>query len=255
MLNIKKYYKNDKIIIFFYFVVNMFVIITSLFQLNNGNIKNFNLTLITMIIILLPFILELKLNIKITKTLKIIFLLFIVSSIILGEIYCFYQLIPIWDNILHFIKGFIATMIGFSLIKLLNNQNDIKKLSTLFLLMFSFSFSITLDISWELFEFFSDKYFNVDMQKDTYIDTIKTVKLNNDNKLMTIVYIDHTRIYDKNNKEIITINGYLDIGLNDTMEDMIVTFIASSIAIIEIYLYIKNINKHQYLEFFLISKK
>ena len=62
-----------------------------------------------------------------------------------------------------------------------------------------------------------------DMQKDTWVSEISTVSLEagSDSRVTTISQIEKVTINDGE----AVLNGYLDIGLYDTMEDLFVTFV------------------------------
>ena len=96
-----------------------------------------------------------------------------------------------------------------------------------------------------------------DMQKDTLISTISTVELDPEksNKAVIIKNIDKTILYDENGKEMATIEGgYLDIGLNDTMEDLFVNLLGATTFSIIGYFYIKNRDKYKFAENFIPVK-
>lgn len=101
-----------------------------------------------------------------------------------------------------------------------------------------------------------DNFFDLDMQKDEYVYNIKTVKLDPDmdNKVVNIDDVNSTVIYDRNNTSIVKLDGYLDIGLHDTMKDLIVNFIGAFIFSIFGYLYIDNKDKYRIAENFLTKK-
>ena len=93
--------------------------------------------------------------------------------------------------------------------------------------MAAFCFSLSVGIIWEFFEFTMDMVFGLDMQKDTIIHSISSVTLDEtmSNKIITIKGITETTV----NGVPLNIDGYLDIGLIDTMKDLIVTFIGASV--------------------------
>ena len=69
-----------------------------------------------------------------------------------------------------------------------------------------------------------------DTQKDTIIETVSSVMINPDgkNKAIILKNIGSTVIYDKSGNVLQVIDGgYLDIGINDTMKDLIVNFIGA----------------------------
>ena len=74
---------------------------------------------------------------------------------------------------------------------------------------------------------------------------------------MVVYNIENTTIYynENGNLKNYTIQGYLDIGLNDTMEDLLVNFIGTSIFSIFGYLYVKNRNKYKIVEGFITTYK
>ena len=74
---------------------------------------------------------------------------------------------------------------------------------------------------------------------------------------MVVYNIENTTIYynENGNLKNYAIQGYLDIGLNDTMEDLLVNFIGASIFSIFGYLYVKNRNKYKIVEGFIPTSK
>ena len=175
----------------------------------------------------LPTIISEKFKIGIPSLLEAIIYLFIYSSAILGEINNFYKIIPFWDTILHTLNGFLCAGIGFSLVDLLNQNSDKIKLSPLYVVLVSFCFSMTIGILWEFFEFTADNVAKTDMQKDRIITQISSVMLNknNQNVPVKIKNITKAQIYSKDSNVTIIENGYLDIGLIDTIKDLFVNLI------------------------------
>lgn len=201
------------------------VFITMIRQLILGNYMNVLLCLLTLILFTLPKILEKKLSISIPTGLETIILLFIFCAEILGEIGAFYVKIPIWDTILHTTNGFLMAAIGFALIDIFNRSEKFSlKMSPFFVAFTAFCFSMTVGVLWEFFEFGMDRLFSMDMQKDWIVNTINSVKLNPEGLNEPIkVNIESVVI----NGEQWNLGGYLDIGLIDTMKDLLVNFIGA----------------------------
>src|SRR5699024_4464462 len=103
------------------------------------------------------------------------------------------------------------------------------KMTPLFVALVAFCFSMTIGVLWEFFEFAADRYFNTDMQKDRIVEKIQSVELNKENKNDPIIIddINKTIIYSDNNKKTTIEGGYLDIGIIDTMKDLVVNFIGA----------------------------
>ena len=257
--SIEKYYKEEenKKVAIFYIVLRSLVILCLIREIFMGNYHNVFLCILTLILFMIPFFIEKKFKITIPSVLEIIILLFIFSAEILGEIQNFYNIIPNWDTILHTMNGFLAAAIGFSLIDILNTTNKFHfNLSPIFVALVSFCFSMTVGVVWEFFEYTADNILNTDMQKDTIVTKISSVNLENKNSFITrtIKDIDKTTIY-YNNKNITIPDGYLDIGLIDTMEDLIVNFIGAIFFSTLGYFYIKKRDKYTGIEHFIPRKK
>ena len=248
----------EKSVITVYFILRFLVIICMILEFLRGDWNNAFLCFLSLILFLMPFFIEKKFKIDLPNVLEIIILLFIFSAEILGEINNFYAIIPHWDTMLHTINGFLCGAIGFSLVDLLNKNIKSINLSPLFILIVSFCFSMTIGILWEFFEYVADNSFlNLDMQKDRIVSKISSVKLNKDNKNIPIIIdnIEYTIIYHKDdNGNIIETkvnNGYLDIGIHDTMKDLGVNFIGALTFSLFGYLYILNRDKYHFINNFI----
>ena len=112
---------------------------------------------------------------------------------------------------------------------------------------------MTIGVLWEFYEFFVDQNLNMDMQKDTIITSIHSVALNPDrvNVPYHIKNITSTVV----NGEALPIEGYLDIGLIDTMKDLFVNFIGAVVFSIIGYFYIKRKGKGTFARKFIPEPK
>lgn len=224
------YKENKRSSLVIYLILRFLVIICMILQILRGDLNNALLCLLSLILLFAPLFIQDKFEITLPNDLEIAIYLFIFSAEILGEIDNFFGIIPYWDIILHTINGFLATAVGFSLVDLLNKNSKNINLSPFYLCLVAFCFSMTIGVLWEFFEYSCDKFLNVDMQKDTVIQKISSVALNPDgeNKAVVVDDIGKTIIYDTNGDVLQVIdNGYLDIGLNDTIEDLFVNFIGA----------------------------
>ena len=221
------YKENKRSSLVIYLVLRFLVIICMILQILRGDLNNALLCLLSLILLFAPLFIQNKFEITLPNDLEIAIYLFIFSAEILGEIDNFFGIIPYWDIILHTINGLLATAVGFSLVDLLNKNSKNINLSPFYLCLVAFCFSMTIGVLWEFFEYGCDKFLNVDMQKDTVIQKISSVALNPDGENKAVV-VGKTIIYDTNGDVLQVIdNGYLDIGLNDTIEDLFVNFIGA----------------------------
>jgi len=257
----KKTHKNDQKAanITVYLFLRFLVIICMVAQSLHGNWNNVFLCFLTLILFTLPTLISKKFNITLPTTLEIIVYLFIFSSEILGEIQNFYGVFPHWDTMLHTLNGFLCAAVGFSLIDILNNADNLHiSMTPAFVALVAFSFSMTIGVLWEFFEFGADRYFKTDMQKDRIVSVVSSTKLNPSGKNVPIVIedIERTAIYSKNNSNpVIVEGGYLDIGIIDTMKDLFVNFIGAFVFSVIGYLYILNRDGYKFAEKFIPKLK
>lgn len=242
-----------------YFVLRILVIISMVAQGIRGNWNNVFLCILTLILFTFPTIISKRLNVKLPTVLETIVYLFIYASEILGEIQNFYGIFTHWDTMLHTLNGFLCAAVGFSLIDILNNNDDIHlNMTPSFVALVAFCFSMTIGVFWEFAEFSVDHFLNKDMQKDRIVNTISSVKINPNGENIPVVIdnIDKTVIYSDDNQVITQIEGgYLELGLIDTIKDLFVNFIGAIIFSCIGYMYIKNREGYRFAEIFIPKRK
>lgn len=237
-----------------YFVLRLLVIIVMILQIFNRNYENVFLCVLTLLLLVVPSFVQITMKVELPTTLEIIILVFIFAAEILGEIREFYLVFPFWDTVLHTLNGFLAAAIGFSMVDLLNrSEKMVFKLSPLFTAIGAFCFSMTIGVIWEFFEFGMDRIFGYDMQKDTVIHTIRSVMLDPEGRNIPTEINNITSVVI-NGKDL-GLGGYLDIGLMDTMKDLMVNFVGALIFSIIGYFYVKNRGKGSVAGRFIPRKK
>lgn len=238
-----------------YVFLRFSVIAILILEILHGNWNNAFLCILTLALFLLPVVLDKKFNIELPTVLEIIILLFIYAAEILGEIQNFYGIFKSWDTMLHTINGFIMAAIGFSLIDILNNSDRFHiNLTPIFVALVAFCFSMTIGVLWEFFEYGMDVVTKTDMQKDRIVSTISTTMLTEDNEELVIDNIEKTTIdglINGEKKEIVIENGYLDIGIHDTIKDLIVNCIGAIAFSFIGYFYILGRNNGSFIKQFI----
>lgn len=237
-----------------YIVLRLLVILVMVAQFFNGNFENVFLCILTLILFLLPTIFEKSLQIDLPNALEIIILLFIFAAEILGEIRAFYTTFAYWDTMLHTINGFLCAAIGFSLVDMCNRHKRVSlSLSPVYMAIVAFCFSMTIGVLWEFFECAMDQFFLLDMQKDTVINSISSVLLDPTGRQRPFAIHDITDLIVVANGEQIPLGlgGYLDIGLLDTMNDLLVNFIGAAVFSFLGYFYVKNRGKGRFTRSFI----
>lgn len=237
-----------------YFTLRLLVIIMLVLQLLNRNYENAFLCVLTLLLLVMPSLIQITFRVELPTTLEIIILVFIFAAEILGEISEFYLMFPFWDTVLHTLNGFLAAAIGFSMVDLLNRSERTKfNLSPLFMAIVAFCFSMTIGVVWEFFEFGMDQIAGYDMQKDTVLHTIRSVTLDPEGRNVSYVIsgITETAV----NGQELGVGGYLDIGLIDTMQDLIVNFIGALIFSVFGFFYVKSRGKSRVVGRFIPRRK
>lgn len=229
-----------------YFVLRALVILTLVFQMWHGNYYNVFLCVLTLVLFLIPAFADRRLHIKLPSMLEIVILLFIFSAEILGEIQNFYGIFHSWDTMLHTINGFMMAAIGFALIDILNNDPHFHfTASPLFVAFVAFCFSMTVGIVWEFFEFSMDYFFMTDMQKDFIYNAISSVHTSvNPTGANSAVLIEDVKTTIEGTvdgvPQTFTIDGYLDIGIKDTIKDLLVNCLGAIVFSVLGLFYIKG---------------
>ena len=225
-----------------YFVLRLLVLAMMVLQVLNRNYENVFLCALTLLLLVIPSFVQVTFKIELPTTLEIIILVFIFAAEILGEISEFYLVFPFWDTVLHTLNGFLAAAIGFSLVDLLNRSERTSfTLSPVFTAIVAFCFSMTIGVIWEFFEFGMDTFLGFDMQKDTIIHAIRSVNLDPAGHNVPYV-IDNITSTVVNGQEL-GLGGYLDIGLIDTMNDLLVNFVGAVVFSIIGFFYVKSRGK------------
>lgn len=223
--------QKNKLTIFVWFILRMLVIGVAVRSVLMQQWERFFTCILTLILFLTPLFAERKLHIKLPTALEITVLIFIFCAEVLGETACFYIKYPLWDMMLHTVNGFLFAAFGFCLVDLLNENRSAKfHLSPSFLALVAFCFSMTIGIFWEFFEYSMDHLFALDMQKDTVLTAFQSVTLDETKQNIPIAVQEITRtVIETANGERYVIEGYLDVGLTDTLKDLFVNFIGAAV--------------------------
>ena len=239
-------YKN-KTTLAVYVVLRALIIFVMVRALLRREYQSMALCGLSLFLMILPSIVSRRLKVVLPSTLEIIILLFIFAAEILGEINSFYMRVPHWDTMLHTINGFLCAAIGFCLVDMMNREERFSfKLSPLYLAIVSFCFSMTVGVIWEFFEFGADQLMGLDMQKDAVIHAIDSVMLD-PTRSNTVIHIrdivDTIVVHSDGTQEALNLGGYLDVGIIDTMKDLLVNFVGALVFSFIGYFYVKHKGK------------
>ena len=225
-----------------FMILNVMVILTAIRCIFTKNYESLATCVLVLVLFLAPAFVEDKMDLTIPPLFKAIIFTFIFAAEILGEIDNFYVKIPGWDTMLHTINGFLFAAVGFSLIYLLNRGSKDFNLSPFYMALVAFCFSMTIGVLWEFFECSMDMFFNMDMQKDYLLTTVNSVNLDpaNSGEVIHVKDIVETVITTSSGDTTVIEDGYLDVGIRDTMKDLLVNLIGAVVFSTIGYLALKN---------------
>lgn len=168
--------KHSKLTIGIAVLFEIILIATAIFKIISGQFEGLFLFPGAIVCIILPFIITHianKKKIVLPSSFEFISLLFILLALYFGEIMKVYTTFWWWDLFLHGMFGSYAVIIGLHLIQgiIVKEKNITEQRFTIFTLIFSFCFSITLGTLWEMVEFLADYFFKADMVNGGLEDT------------------------------------------------------------------------------------
>ena len=202
--------------------------------------------MLALILFSLPRIFDKKFKIKFPPVLEISIYLLVFASEIFGEIGNYYVTVSWWDDLIHALSGMALSAVALFVVCVVDNESKSISLSVGYKLVTAFCISMTVLVMWECVEFGVDNLFNRDMQKDRIITEITSVKVNPNNPTKPDT-LEIKEIMINKEDWINKYGGYIDIGLYDTMFDLLDGLLGTSIYCFISYFYLKS-HKKEYQE-------
>lgn len=236
--------KENRKVFILYTILRVMVLAAMIRSIIIHNYEGAATCLLVLALLLIPSFLEGALKIQIPPLFEAIIYCFIFAAEILGELAHYYTKIPIWDTMLHTLNGFLFAAVGFATVDLLNRTSKSIKLSPLYLTMVAFCFSMTIGVLWEFLECSADLFLGQDMQKDFIISNFQSCTLDPTHS-QTVIHVEdvtQTVIHTASGKDFVIDGGYLDIGILDTMKDLLVNLIGAVVFCTFGFIYLRNEN-------------
>lgn len=163
-------------------------------------------------------------KVSVPNVMSVTFICFCLAHFVVGEIGELYIRSKTFDSILHTLSGSMIAILGFSIIRLLNNSEKVDlKLNPLFVSIFVVCFSITVGVLWEIVEFLADAIAGSNMQR--YSDSV-------------------------------TREPFLGrAALFDTMKDLILDMIGALVVAVISYIDLKKRKTHTAIKWFIEKKR
>jgi uncharacterized membrane protein YjdF len=120
-----------------------------------------------MVVTLFPLILGRRFRVFVPPEFEVLAIVFVFASLFLGEVRGYYGRFWWWDVALHTASGFLLGILGFLLVHVLNEKEEIElHMKPSFVAFFAFLFAVGMGAIWEVFEFGMDQLFGMNMQKE-----------------------------------------------------------------------------------------
>lgn len=186
------------------------------------------LALLTLLLILIPEGIERLFHCRISQGMYLTAVVYAMGPM-LGHCNNLYYIIPFWDKLLHIIGGVMFVFLGVFLFELLGGDPK----NWVLCCVFALCFSLAVSVLWEFYEFGSDSLFGTDTQDDCLIHSITSHMLSPEmGEVGTITDIQQVAL----NGKPLNLGGYLDIGLIDTMLDMLLESLGAAITTVILWM-------------------
>ncbi|GMU91881.1 MAG: hypothetical protein AMXMBFR4_09390 [Candidatus Hydrogenedentota bacterium] len=126
---------------------------------------------VIMAVTIAPVVFRERLPVDIPPEFQLLAVIFVFSSLFLGEVRSFYERIWWWDIALHASSGVLLGIVGFLLVYVLNQDDRIDlHMHPRFVALFAFTFAVAVGALWEIYEFAMDQLVGTQMQKPMFND-------------------------------------------------------------------------------------
>ena len=164
--------EKKKWIIDFIYIVYMASII---WFLKERKLFEFGIVVFCIVSTLILGIVNKKVNKLLDNSIYINLVIFIMVSSLLGSCFKFYS-INHYDDFLHLYSGVLSCNIAYLIIRYFNNEENIKMVNKVFVIIFLFMFTMGVASLWEIMEFSLDNILGTHTQigglEDTMIDMV-----------------------------------------------------------------------------------
>lgn len=189
----------------------IFTVCTIIMLLTGSEPDRLALAFATLLLAALPMLLEKLFHCRISLPVYIFALAYAIGPM-LGHCWKLYYTIPVWDKLLHISGGVMFAILGaFFFDKLAQGKQ--KPITGA---LFALCFSMAIAVLWEFCEFGADTFLGMDMQDDTIVYGLTSYLLGD--AVGITGSIENIQSVVVNG---IALPGYIDIGLIDSMLDML----------------------------------
>ena len=135
------------------------------------------MSILALVLSFIPEVIETTYKLTLPIEFDLVIVIIIYMSIFMGEIFDAYENFFWWDAALHITSGVVLSFAALLILYVLYQQKKFQA-SPFIIAMLVFSFGVALGSVWEVFEFFMDEVFGLDMQRGSLSDTMWDVIVN-----------------------------------------------------------------------------
>jgi len=173
----------------------------------------------TLLLAALPMLLEKIFHCRLSLPLYMFALAYAIGPM-LGHCWKFYYTLPGWDKLLHISGGVMFAILGAYFFDLLAKDGSLPTAR----IAFALCCSVTVSVLWEFCEFGADVLLGLDTQNDTLVTRLTSLLLGEGVGITgSITDIQSVTVNG------IVLPGYIDIGLIDTMLDMLLETLGAAV--------------------------
>ncbi len=194
-------------------LLTAFCVVTLVLALVFESYSDVAICIAVIVLMTVPRWVEMIFHIRIHWAMNLCIMLFAVCAPLIGEVYSVYHIFNLWDKILHAFCGVLCALIGFCLPEFLEPEF---RHSTFFKCVCAFMLAMTIAGLWEFYEFGCDQILGTDLQNDRFVYYICSYLLGD-----SVTTTDTIRNITSVTVNGIDLPGYIDVGIFDTMTDML----------------------------------
>lgn len=151
--------------------------IAAIASMSTGRWTLAGVSALALILCLAPILLASRYRIVLPLPFAISTTVFIIASLIFGEVFDAYEIVWWWDIALHGSSAIALGLIGFLFIYMLFHGDHFAAPASA-LAIFAFSFGVSIGGLWEIFEYLVDRTLGTNMQRSGLDDTMSDLMVN-----------------------------------------------------------------------------
>lgn len=151
--------------------LQIILLIEAAFALFSGNLMQMVIALATFGLTFAPYVFAKWVGIRLPRSFIVAIGVFLFATLFLGEVYDYYDRYWWWDVVLHFGSALSFGFLGFLFVFMLF-EGDRFAAPPWAIALLSASVALSIGAMWEIFEFFMDQSFGLNMQRSGLMDTM-----------------------------------------------------------------------------------